>query len=226
MTTTQFVTQIKVQEPSIMRHKLADTVTASTMRVNSIFTVMNLRGFNYRWRIPRRAAGQYAGYADVLQKLEGCLLQPQSEDEQVVCVLSGMGGVGKSESVLQFLKRHDSALRKRFWAVIRYIPNSARDSAVLTTWLSDADKYASLDTQVMTPKLFVQMDGLDPASATQLILDASKIQEQGDETVQHAQRIADALDYHPLAIVVACSLIRSNVYSISKYAEALKDRLT
>lgn len=108
----------------------------------------------------------------------------------------------------------------------RYIPNSARDSAVLTTWLSDADKYASLDTQVMTPKLFVQMDGLDPASATQLILDASKIQEQGDETVQHAQRIADALDYHPLAIVVACSLIRSNVYSISKYAEALKDRLT
>ena len=67
-----------------------------------------------RWRIPRQAAGQYAGYADVLQKLESCLLRPQPEDEQVVCVLSGMGGVGKSESVLQFLKRHNSALRKRY----------------------------------------------------------------------------------------------------------------
>lgn len=66
------------------------------------------------WRIPRQAAGQYAGYADVLQTLEGCLLQPQPEHEQVVCVLSGMGGVGKSELVLQFLKRHNSALRKRY----------------------------------------------------------------------------------------------------------------
>jgi tetratricopeptide (TPR) repeat protein len=70
------------------------------------------------------------------------------------------------------------------------------------------------------------MDGLDPASATKLILGASGIQEQSDETIQDAKQIADALDYHPLAITVACSLIKSNVYSIKKYAEALNDRLT
>ena len=70
------------------------------------------------------------------------------------------------------------------------------------------------------------MDGLDPASATQLILGASGIQEQNAETVQHAEQIADALDYHPLAMVVASSLLQSNVYSIKKYAASLKDRLT
>lgn len=107
-----------------------------------------------------------------------------------------------------------------------YIPNSARVSVVLTTRLSDADKYASLNRQDTPQKLFVRMDGLDPASATQLILGASSAQEQSDETIQHAAQIADALDYHPLAIVVAGSLIQSNVYSIKEYAGALKDRLT
>jgi hypothetical protein len=33
---------------------------------------------------------------------------------QVVFVLSGMGGVGKSELVLQFLKTFDGKLRKRY----------------------------------------------------------------------------------------------------------------
>ena len=66
------------------------------------------------WRFPRQAAGSYAGYADISERLESCFLRPQSSGEQVVCVLSGMGGVGKSESVLQFLKKHDNALRERY----------------------------------------------------------------------------------------------------------------
>jgi len=105
-----------------------------------------------------------------------------------------------------------------------YIPNSARVSVVLTTRLFDADKYASLNMQDTTTKLFVRMDGLDPASATQLIVKTSRTREQSGETIHHAQHIANALDYHPLAIVVACSLIKSNVYSIKLYAEALKAR--
>jgi MinD superfamily P-loop ATPase len=40
-------------------------------------------------------------------------LEPQTEEEQIVFVLSGMGGVGKSEAVLQFLKRYNKDLRKR-----------------------------------------------------------------------------------------------------------------
>ena len=66
------------------------------------------------WRLPRQAAGHYAGYADVSTKLETCLLGPQLGGEQVVCVISGMGGVGKSEAVLQFVKRCDSALRQKY----------------------------------------------------------------------------------------------------------------
>ena len=107
----------------------------------------------------------------------------------------------------------------------RYIPTSARVSVVLTTRLSDADEYASLDTQDVKPKLFVRMNGLDPASATELILGASRTQEQGEDIVRHAKQIATALDYHPLAIVVATSLIKNNVRSIKTYATALKHRL-
>ncbi|GAB7335905.1 hypothetical protein MBLNU13_g08157t2 [Cladosporium sp. NU13] len=217
------------------------------------------------WRIPRQAAANYAG------------------GEQVVCVLSGMGGVGKSESVLQFLKKHNNALRKRFWAVFwvdctseattradfksicnlcgwasnntdffcgakdqlasfdeqvilildncddpktnfnRYIPSNPSVSIVLTTRLSDAGKYASMDAQDMRQRLHLRMDGLDPASATQLILGASSVQSEDDETIQQANQIADALDYHPLAIVVAGSLIQNNIYSLTEYAEALKE---
>ena len=65
------------------------------------------------WRLPRQAAGNYAGYTDVLTKLDRACLEAEHEDEQVVVVLAGMGGVGKSEIVLQFLKRNNHALRKR-----------------------------------------------------------------------------------------------------------------
>jgi hypothetical protein len=37
-----------------------------------------------------------------------------SDRRQVVCVLSGMGGVGKSETVLQFLDKNDRAICERY----------------------------------------------------------------------------------------------------------------
>ena len=118
---TGSATRIKAQVPNRMRHKRAGTTTASTMRDNSTSTTTNLHDLNVchcgaanpcfasadnamfpakqPWRVPRQVAGHYAGYTDVLAKLYDCLLEPQSRNEQVVCVLSGMGGVGKSSSV-------------------------------------------------------------------------------------------------------------------------------
>lgn len=37
-----------------------------------------------------------------------------SGGRQVVCVLSGMGGVGKSETILQFLDKNDGAICERY----------------------------------------------------------------------------------------------------------------
>jgi Mrp family chromosome partitioning ATPase len=65
------------------------------------------------WRLPRQAASCYAGYQDVSARLKSCFLETPPEEEQIIFVLSGMGGVGKSESVLQFLKKHNKDLRKR-----------------------------------------------------------------------------------------------------------------
>ena len=70
------------------------------------------------------------------------------------------------------------------------------------------------------------MDGLDLASATSLVLDASEVQERTETTIRQAEQIADALDCHPLAMTVASALVQSSIYSLEWYALALKDRLT
>jgi len=68
------------------------------------------------WLLPRVANPQYVGYTDILNRLERCLL-PQAGAKpysaQVICVLSGMGGVGKSETILQCVGTNDTALRER-----------------------------------------------------------------------------------------------------------------
>jgi hypothetical protein len=67
--------------------------------------------------LPRPPNPQYVGYTSVLERLTSCLLwqdDATSGLRQVVCVLSGMGGVGKSETVLQFLDKNDGAIRERY----------------------------------------------------------------------------------------------------------------
>jgi tetratricopeptide (TPR) repeat protein len=108
----------------------------------------------------------------------------------------------------------------------RYIPNSPRVSVVLTTRLSDARKYASYDPHDMSTSLFLRLDGLDADSATVLVLKASEVQEPDVKSTQQARNIADVLDHHPLALVVASSLIQSTTYSLEEYAAALATRFT
>jgi tetratricopeptide (TPR) repeat protein len=111
----------------------------------------------------------------------------------------------------------------------RHIPNGSQVSVVLTTRLSDARKYASShpDPQdVERKKLFLRLDGLDPGSAVDLVLEASDIEERSPEIIDQATQIVTALDFHPLALNAASSLIRSAVYSLEEYADALEDRLT
>ena len=107
----------------------------------------------------------------------------------------------------------------------RYIPNGSKVSVILTTRLSDAEKYASVDPRDAKSRLFVQLKGLDEESAVHLVLGASKIEECGQQITNQARKIAASLDYHPLAITVASSLIRGDVYSLEEYVVALQQRL-
>jgi tetratricopeptide (TPR) repeat protein len=107
----------------------------------------------------------------------------------------------------------------------RYIPNASQVSVVLTTRLSDARKYASADPQDSGRKLFSRLDGLDPGPAVDLVLEASEIEERSPQITEQARQIVNALDRHPLALNAASSLIRSTVYSLGEYADALRTRL-
>ena len=108
----------------------------------------------------------------------------------------------------------------------RYIPNGSKVSVILTTRLSDAKKYASVDPQDAKSRLFFKLDGLDAGSAVHLLLDASDVQERSPQTTDRGRRVVAALDCHPLAITIASSLIRSGVYSLEEYVDALQERLT
>jgi len=108
----------------------------------------------------------------------------------------------------------------------RYIPNGSQVSVVMTTRLSDAKKYASADPQNTKNKLFLRLSGLDTESAVDLVLEASDVDERSPQITEQATKIVTALDFHPLAINIASSLIQSAVYSLKEYADALESRLT
>jgi tetratricopeptide (TPR) repeat protein len=107
-----------------------------------------------------------------------------------------------------------------------YVPSGPQVSVVLTTRLSNASRYASPDPQDIGHNLYYRMDGLDKSSATKLILQASGVHSPSGSAIRQAEQIASALEYHPLAIVVASSLVQSTAYSLDEYAEALNDRFT
>jgi len=68
------------------------------------------------WLLPRPANSQYTGYSEILTRLEKSMalqVHENSLSKRVVCVLSGMGGVGKSETVLQFAEKNEATIRKR-----------------------------------------------------------------------------------------------------------------
>ncbi|KAK5747794.1 hypothetical protein LTS12_022149 [Elasticomyces elasticus] len=84
------------------------------------------------WVVSRSPSQQFTGYLDHLEFLEASVLQPKDKNPirgKTVVVLSGMGGVGKSEAILQFLEKPDLGLRKKFWAVL-WIDCSSETSIV------------------------------------------------------------------------------------------------
>jgi len=103
----------------------------------------------------------------------------------------------------------------------RYITHGSQVTVILTTRLSDARKWASPDPQDSQSKLFLQLTGLDPESAIDLVLEASETQ-RNQETIREASRIATALDHHPLAVTVASSLIEARFTRLKGMPTALE----
>ncbi|KAK0274720.1 hypothetical protein LTR35_011502 [Friedmanniomyces endolithicus] len=73
------------------------------------------------WLLPRPANPQYTGYSYVLEYLKNRILAEDGElrnRRQLTIVMSGMGGVGKSETILQFVKRNRTPLHERLYAAL------------------------------------------------------------------------------------------------------------
>ncbi|KAK6442007.1 hypothetical protein LTR95_001747, partial [Oleoguttula sp. CCFEE 5521] len=218
------------------------------------------------WLIPRSASQQHVGYEHVLERLAGGFLtgkEAPAAEKQIVFVLSGIGGVGKSETVLQFLEKHDQALRQRLWAVfwvdcggeasIRTAFKTigsrcgwpldedgklfgARDQLVscgrpLLLILDNCDEakmdHGALyscrrtDPQHKKEKLFVRMEGLEREAAVDLLLEGSTSGKYDGRLRAEASKLVNVLDCHPLATIVASSLLRDAIYSLTELLSAL-----
>ncbi|KAK4891822.1 hypothetical protein LTR27_009674 [Elasticomyces elasticus] len=238
---------------------------------------------------PRRMAhSQYTGYEHQLKDLE-CHIPfgkpPQDFLFQTIVVLLGMGGIGKSEMVLQLLKRNKRTLDDRLWAVLwvdcssntsaradfkrittqykwsvaddniidgtrdqlarvtgplllvldncdddtvdygSYVPDNLLATVVLTTRLRAARKYASRHPQDSNnTDHFMHLDGLEPSSATSLLVKVAEISE--DHGLNRVVgKIVASLGFHPLAINVAGSAIHERIYSVQEYALVLERQL-
>ncbi|TKA36175.1 hypothetical protein B0A54_12805 [Friedmanniomyces endolithicus] len=201
------------------------------------------------WLLPRPANPQYTGYSHVLEYLKSRIISEADEScnqRQIIAVLSGMGGVGKSETILQFVERNRTLLRERLYAALRLYDWTFGDDNVLdgvrdrlassTTPILlildncddstvDYNRYIPNGDQDAGKKLFLRLDGLDPDAAVNLLMEPSETQDRDHDSFADAGRIVKALDFHPLAITVAGSLIQSAVYSLKEYANALDSRL-
>ena len=217
------------------------------------------------------------GYSDILKRLAARIFDTQRH-EQTVFVVAGMGGIGKTEIVLQFLQ--DPDIRKTFWGVFwidcsteisaqesfsriavacgwnvvslqdikdrlanqsmpillildncdnsdvdysgTYIPFASHIKVLLTGRPKALDRYASLDIEGNQDYQYI--DGLSKQSCKDLILILSK-NETLRNTIHIADDLAALLGYHPLAVHVACSFIRSQQWTISDYVAWLKDTI-
>ncbi|KAK6404586.1 hypothetical protein LTR81_020570 [Elasticomyces elasticus] len=197
--------------------------------------------------IPHRMAHtQYTGYEHLLEELECHIpLTKPKQDYQTKFVLVGMGGIGKSEMVLQLIKKNRSILddRDRLARLITpallvfdncddesvdygsYIPDNLLVTVVLTTRLWAARKHASHDLQEPVKEHFMHLEGLEPSSAINLLMKVSGTSRDDHEDDKMAGKIVASLGFHPLAINVAASAIHERIYSVQEYAGVLARQL-
>lgn len=94
----------------------------------------------------------------------------------------------------------------------RYIPNGTKVTILMATRLSECRKHATVKA-----KDFVRLEGLTETEATDLIFDICQTEQRDTATENAAKQVASALDYHPLAITAASSLIEVGESSLLTY---------
>jgi tetratricopeptide (TPR) repeat protein len=107
----------------------------------------------------------------------------------------------------------------------RYIPSGPHVDVIMTTRVTTSQySYASQRPSTEPPD-YLHLAGLDRESAVALLLNKSN-KSREDKHALEAYRLAALLEYHPLALTVAGSLIRSGIYSIPGFAEEFEVQTT
>lgn len=95
-----------------------------------------------------------------------------------------------------------------------YFLQGSHGAVIMTSRPDYGDDYGSTGSS--------HLEGLDAENAIAVLLKAAKAREPyTDSTKAVAKRIANELGYHPLALIVAGSLIKSGLYSLEEYSQVL-----
>lgn len=106
----------------------------------------------------------------------------------------------------------------------RFIPSGAQTIVLMTTRLSDARKYATSNVQNKKDKHFERMEGLEEEAAVDLLLERSATDDDAGGSRSEAAKVVNILDRHPLAIIVAGSLVRGRIFSLTELLQDLETR--
>lgn len=106
----------------------------------------------------------------------------------------------------------------------RFIPSGQKMIVLMTTRLSDTKKYASSDARNKKDKHFIRMEGLEEEAAIDLLLERSSMKNDNEGSRSEATKIVSVLDRHPLAIIVAGSLIQDAIHSPTELLQNLEKR--
>ncbi|KAI5357538.1 putative P-loop containing nucleoside triphosphate hydrolase [Septoria linicola] len=205
---------------------------------------------------PRPPNHSFLGWVDVLSRMKDVLLPPKdrAHGQSTRYALHGIGGVGKSEIVLQFLEQHDDKywgifwvdfssvesanagepirqvvyqlkIKKRPWLLV--MDNCDKLEINYATYLRRNDTGAIISQPDCKPKSQVEIHGLDEQSAIQLLtVDLKVAEDMTSPRYSAAKAITDQLDCHSLAVTVAASFLSKSIYTIEEYTAKLEKTST
>ncbi|KAF2962612.1 hypothetical protein GQX73_g10961 [Xylaria multiplex] len=128
---------------SICKFELVNTACELVLETIAMETIraLDIEPRNVHWSVPRSINPMFTGRLDIIRRVKNAMKLP-SQDIQSIFVLTGMGGLGKSEVCLKVA----NDLREEFWGV--FWVDVSSDSAAKEGFSTVAKRLGSIETDI------------------------------------------------------------------------------
>ncbi|KAF1352876.1 hypothetical protein EJ07DRAFT_158900 [Lizonia empirigonia] len=177
---------------------------------------------NEHWMVPCTINSLFTGRSEVVERMQSALRDhgPDAMKQQQRVVITGIGGMGKSEVCLKVA----DLMREERWLLVldnaddvdfdyaRYMPSGAQGAVIVTSRNPQCSQYSTVAAEAL--------EGLDAEHSTQLLLKAARVPEeawQSRETQAQAQEVVGLLGSHTLALIQAGAYVAEGYCQLAEY---------